>query len=225
MFEEVMTGRVSTKDLAYNELREKIVKGILEPGQPIVEEELAKELEISRTPLRESLQRLELEGLISRGINGRMNVAPISIQEVKEIFIIRGNLEGIVIENAIDNITEREIEHLTHLVEILRMTSSLEDFETIDNYGGQFHEYIYKVSRNTIAVRFLSQINSLINRYRRLAHKCIIDTKKSVDEHEIILNYIIKKDKENAVAAVNKHILGSMNQAIKTVENYKNSQR
>ncbi|MGG0644109.1 GntR family transcriptional regulator [Sporosarcina gallistercoris] len=216
----VRTSRVSTKDIAYKELREKIVKCILEPGQPIVEDELAKELKISRTPLRESLQRLELEGLISRGINGRMKVAPISIQEVKEIFLIRSNLEGIVIENAIDHITEKEIEHLAHLVEILKLTVSLKNFEKIDDFGSQFHEYIYKVSRNRIAVKFLSQLNSLITRYRRLAHQCIIDTKNSVDEHEVILNYIIKKDKVNAVAEMRKHILGSMNQAIKTVEKY-----
>ncbi|MGE7919023.1 GntR family transcriptional regulator [Viridibacillus sp. NPDC093762] len=224
MSKGVRTRRVSAKDIAYKQLREKIIKCILEPGQPIVEDELAKELEISRTPLRESLQRLELEGLVSRSINGRMNVAPISIQEVKEIFIIRSNLEGIVIEDAIDNITKKEIEHLTNLVKILKLIVDLEDYETIDNYGRQFHEYIYKVSRNKIAVKFLSELNSLINRYRRLAHKRIIDTKKSVDEHEIILNYIIKKDKVNAVEEVKKHILGSMNQAIKAVENYKSSQ-
>ncbi|NYF23651.1 GntR family transcriptional regulator [Sporosarcina sp. JAI121] len=224
MVEEVRTSRVSTKDIAYKELREKIIKCILEPGQPIVEDELAKELQISRTPLREALQILELEGLVSRGINGRMNVAPISIEEVKEIFIIRSNLEGIVIENAIDHITQKEIDHLTNLVEILKMTTSLEDYERIDDFGSQFHEYIYTVSRNKVAVKFLSQLNSLINRYRRLAHQCIIETKKSVDEHEMILNYIIKKDKVNAVAEVKEHILGSMNQAIKTVEKYKGSQ-
>lgn len=224
LVEEVRTSRVSTKDIAYKELREKIIKCILEPGQPIVEDELAKELQISRTPLREALQILELEGLVSRGINGRMNVAPISIEEVKEIFIIRSNLEGIVIGNAIDHITQKEIDHLTYLVEILKMTTSLGDYERIDDFGRQFHEYIYTVSRNNIAVKFLSQLNSLINRYRRLAHQCIIETKNSVDEHEMILNYIIKKDKVNAVAEVKKHILGSMNQAIKTVENYKGSQ-
>lgn len=222
--EEVRTSRVSTKDIAYKELREKIIKCILEPGQPIVEDELAKELQISRTPLREALQILELEGLVSRGINGRMSVAPISIEEVKEIFIIRSNLEGIVIENAIDHITQKEIDHLTYLVEILKMTTSLGDYERIDDFGSQFHKYIYTVSRNKIAVKFLSQLNSLINRYRRLAHQCIIETKNSVDEHEMILNYIIKKDKVNAVAEVKKHILGSMNQAIKTVEKYKGSQ-
>lgn len=223
MIEEARTSRVSTKDIAYEELRERIIKGVFEPGQPIAEEELAKELQISRTPLRESLQILELEGLVKRGINGRMNVAPISIQEVKEIFIIRGNLEGIVIEDAIDNITEKDTEHLTYLVEILKMTVNLEDFETVDDFGRQFHEYIYKISANRTAVKFLSQLNSQINRYRRLAHKRIVDTKKSVDEHEMILTYIIKKDKINAVAEVKKHILGSMNQAIKTVENYKGS--
>ncbi|MCC3359172.1 GntR family transcriptional regulator [Bacillus sp. REN16] len=217
------TGRVSTKDVAYEELRKRIIKCTLEPGQPIVEDELAKELGISRTPLRESLQRLEIEGLVIRNVNGRSNVAPVSIQEVKEIFIIRSNLEGIVIEDAIDNITEEEIEHLTYLVEILKISANLENYETIDNLGGQFHEYIYQVSRNKTAVKFLSQLNSLINRYRRLAHRHIIDTKKSVDEHRYILDYIIKKDKVNAVAEIKKHILGSMNQAIKTVESYKES--
>ncbi|WP_419962241.1 GntR family transcriptional regulator [Psychrobacillus sp. BM2] len=224
MNKRAKVSRVSTKDIAHKALREMIIKGELEPGQPIAEEELAKELQISRTPLREALQILELEGLVNRSLNGRMNVAPISTQEVKEIFVIRSNLEGIVVEDAIDNITQKDIDHLTHLIKLLKMAISLENYETIDRFGKQFHEYIYTVSGNKMAVKFLYQLNSLINRYRRLAHRRIGDTNQSVKEHETILHYIIQKDKINAVKEMKKHILGSLNQAIKTFEKYEHTQ-
>ncbi|MFD1040583.1 GntR family transcriptional regulator [Virgibacillus byunsanensis] len=215
--------RISSKDIAYEQLKERIIKCIFDPGQPIVEDELAKELEISRTPLREALLRLELEGLVVRNSNGRIKVAPISIKELKELFIMRSKLEGIVIVDAIDNITEEDVKYLSYLAKMVKLTSRLRNHEDIDNFGAQFHNFIYNISGNKTAVKILFQLNDHINRYRRLAHKHIIDTKKASDEHEIILEYIINKDKVNAESKIVNHIIGSMNQAVKAVEKYESS--
>ena len=212
--------RISTKDIAYEQLKERIIKCFFEPGQPIVEEELAKELEISRTPLREAIQRLELEGLVVRNSNGRIRVAPVSIKELKELFIMRSKLEGIAIVDAIDNITEEDIKCLSYLAKMVKLTSQMQNQDDTNNFGTQFHSFIYNISRNQTVEKVLFQLNDHINRYRRLAIKHIIDTKKASDEHEIILEYMISGDKENAESTIENHILSSMNQAVKAVEKY-----
>src|SRR3954454_16673108 len=92
--------RLSTKDIVYFEIKKRIIESVLKPNQPINEENLASELQISRTPIREALQRLEIEELIIRQSNGRLRVAPISVQEAEEIFHIRSLLEGLVTRDA-----------------------------------------------------------------------------------------------------------------------------
>lgn len=85
----------SATDYAYHVLKKQIIHGTLSPNQSIVEQTLSKELEVSRTPLREAIQRLEYEDLLTRKANGRLKVSPISIKDVEEIFIVRSKLEAV----------------------------------------------------------------------------------------------------------------------------------
>lgn len=210
--------RISAKDIAYEQVKEKIIKCSLEPGVPIVKEKLGKELEVSRTPLREALQKLEIEELVIRNSNGTFSVAPISIKEAKELFIMRSKLEAILVGDAIDNLTEEDIEYLTYLSEMLKTTSKLGNYMNTENFGGKFHEAIYSISRNTTVVKIIYQLNDRINRYRHLAHKHVIGIKGSSNEHEIILNYIKNKDKVNAELEIENHVLSAMKITIQAVE-------
>lgn len=212
--------RVSAKDIVYTKLKKGIISCEFKPGQAIIEDDLASELEVSRTPLREALQRLEIEELVIRQQNGRLKVAPVSVKEVKELFLVRSMLEGIVVLEAIENITEKEIQHLSYLV-IMVKNSGETNFEDVDHFGSQFHTALYHLCHNNTAVKILMQLNDRIARYKRLAY--FVDTKKTSEEHEIILDYIIKKDKLNAEIAIKNHVLDSMEQAIKAVEQYEES--
>src|SRR5690625_2261069 len=107
--------KVSTRDFAYTEIKKLIITWTLSPEDPIVEDRLATQLDISRTPLREALQRLEMEELVVRQMNGRLKVAPISIQEVKEIFTVRSKLEEIVVSQAVNQATESDVHHLSNV--------------------------------------------------------------------------------------------------------------
>lgn len=210
--------RVSAKDFAYTEVKQRIINCKFNPGKQIVEEELSNELEISRTPLREALQRLELEELVVRQPNGRLKVAPVSVKEVKELFLVRSMLEGIVVSEAIDNISDQDIKNLSYLVRMVKETSGEGNHEDVSNFGTQFHTYLYNLSQNKTVVKILFQLNDHITRYRRLAH--FIDTKKTSDEHEVILDFIVKKDKKNAETTMKNHVLDSMNQAVLAVMQY-----
>lgn len=209
----------STRDFAYNEIKKEIITGNWAPEQPIVEECVATKLEISRTPLREALQRLEIEELVVRQRNGRLKVAPISIQEVKELFTVRRKLEGIIALEATENATEKDINHLSTLTLMIKETFKKGNMEDILYYGGKFHTYLYQISGNKTVVNILSQLNDHILRYRHLVPLGSVDRlENSVIEHEQILDCISKRDKQGAKIALEKHIEKSLAEAIKAIK-------
>ncbi len=217
---DAQISRISAKDIAYEQVKEKIINCVLNPGELIINGELGEELGISRTPLREALQRLEIEELVNRNSNGTFSVAPISVKEVRELFIMRSKLEGILIHDAIDNLTAQNIEYLTYLTKMVKATSKIEDYYDTENFGGKFHSAIYSISQNSTVVNIIYQLNDRINRYRRLAHNHFEDIKTSSEEHDYILKYMINRDKINAEYEIESHIIKAMNVAVKAIEKF-----
>lgn len=209
---------VSTRDFAYGEIKKQIITGALVPDEPIVEERLATELDISRTPLREALQRLEIEELVVRQTNGRLKVASISIQEVEEIFTIRSLLEGIVVSQATNKATDKDIRHLKHITKIFAETYKDGNMDEILYYGGQFHTYIYELSANKTAVKILYQLNDHIHRYRRFVPGTMERQSASIEEHEKIFQCIARRDDQGAKKAMEDHIKSSLTVVIKALQ-------
>lgn len=219
IFSKPSSGRVSAKELIYFEIKEKILKGELEPGQHLVEDSLSSELGISRTPLRSALQSLEHDNLVERQPNGRLKVAPVSIQEAKEIFIVRSKLEGLAVEQATENATEADIEALTDIANMIQQVHKTGSLEDVLFYGDKFHTYINKLSQNRTVINIISQLNLHIHRYLRL-----LPNDKSVrsiddhEEHELIIKYMAKGDKEGARLATERHIENSLEAAIESIK-------
>jgi len=214
----------STRDFAYIQLKQMIISGRLKPDAPIVEDQIATKLSISRTPLREALQRLEMEELIIRQHNGRLKVSPISIIEVKEIFTVRMKLEEIVIVEAMERATEDDYNHLANILLLIRETVKQNNIEDALYYGGQFHQYIYELSEHKLASNLLSQLNDRIYRYRRLMPMKQFDSfKKSIEEHELILAYMKEKNKEKAIRVIQDHLNNSLQAIIQVINNKTNN--
>lgn len=215
------SSKKSARDFAYDQVKQGIIEGKLFPEQSIVEEELASKLKISRTPLREALQRLEIENWVVRKSNGRLKVAPISVKEVKEVFNVRAKLEEIVTLEATENATDKDIKQLSKIADMLKEAYREGKIEDILDYGAQFHSYIYKLSRNKTVNDILSQLNGHIHRYRRLVSSQNIDqSSKEKEEHQVILDYIANKDSKNAARAMKAHIENSLILAIQAIEIY-----
>ncbi|WP_248930992.1 GntR family transcriptional regulator [Paenibacillus hamazuiensis] len=211
--------RVS-KDIAYLELKERIINGKMKPGQNFNEESIAAELEISRTPLREAIQRLEMEELVLRQSNGRLKVASISRKEVEEIFIVRSMLEGFVARNAASCAEEKHIQALTSILENIKFATEQGNEDDITLYGSEFHSYLYELSGRSTTIKILSMLNDHINRYRSLIKHSRGRQGKAVEEHQRILDFIAAKDADGAERAMKEHILSSLDTAIKSIENY-----
>ncbi|MEB3100080.1 GntR family transcriptional regulator [Ferviditalea candida] len=212
--------RQFTGDIIYNQLKKMIIEWEYEPEQMISEEMLTNKLGVSRTPLRQALYRLELEGLVVRQSNGRMHVAPISIHEAQEIFKVREVLEGLIAREATKNITKEQLARMEDTLELMdRAAQDNRKFDAL-RYGSEFHHYLYEPSQNQTAVHFLSQLNSRLERYRRLGGyknpKYL--PMLPVKEHKDIFEAIATGNADLAEQAMRAHIKRSLNVTIETLQ-------
>lgn len=213
--------RVVTKDFIYEAIKHKIISGSLKPDENIIEEGLAREFEVSRTPLRGALQQLEHEELLVRKQNGRLKVAPISAAEARDIFNVRSMLEGYVARDAARHATKKDILHLKHLVRMIQEASEQGAESEQVEYGMQFHSYLYALSGNRTAAKILNLLNDHINRYRRLGLVGKSERLEgSLDDHALILEYIIDGDEKSAERTAQQHVTRSMEKAIEKIEQF-----
>lgn len=194
----------------------------LYPNELVVESVLAKELDISRTPLREALTKLQHDNLVLKQSNGRLKVAPISVKEAKEIFQVRVQLEGIATREATELAGEADIDHLQMIVHSIEQTYKENNMEGVLFYGEKFHIYIYYLSKNDTVKNILLQLNNHIKRYRSLVPTNKISmTKDEGLEHRLIFEHIKKGEKYEAEKMMKKHIESSLEIAVMSIEAFK----
>lgn len=211
--------RQSAGDIAYSALKQKIIEWDYQPNQPLNEEMLTSDLAISRTPLRQALHRLELEGLIQRHSNGRIAVAAVTVEEAEEVFKVREVLEGLVAKEAARYITAEQIEELEEKLALMERAAQKGQSRNLIRYGSEFHRILYEAARNQTAIRFLEQLNSRIERYRRLGGYLNPEYTHAlpVKEHHAIFCAMQKRDAETAEATMRAHIRRSLESAEKTL--------
>lgn len=217
----VVNKRLSTIDIIYEDIKKKILELTYSPEKDLVESSLAEELGVSRTPLRQALYRLELEGLIEKKINGRMCVTSLSAQEAKELYLVREVIEGLIAREATLNVAQSDkfnkiIKGFEDVMFYMRASAETNRQADIVRYGSDFHTLLGEYSRNTTAVNMLKQINDRVSRYRRLgAYKDpTYPSIAPVEEHEEILNFIKLKDADSAEKAMRSHIVRSLKNTI-----------
>lgn len=215
------SSRRVSKDIAYLAIKQQIINGKLAPNASLIEENFASELKISRTPLREALQRLEIEDLVVRQPNGRLKVASISKREVEELFTVRSLLEGLVVRSAALEASPADLEALANILEQIKRSAEQGSEEDILDYGSQFHSYLYQLSRNKTAVKLLTSLNDHIIRYRRLVSRFETGREgKAYLEHKKILDSLQARDPDKAEQAMQEHILNSLQSVVERIEQY-----
>ncbi|MFC2949726.1 GntR family transcriptional regulator [Virgibacillus sediminis] len=216
-----MNRRLSTKDFVYSEIKKQIIEGTLEPEQAINEGSLASELDISRTPIREALQRLEIEELIIRLPNGRLKVAPVSIVEVKELFTVRSLLEGLIIRESTLKAGQEDLEALERYTQLITEASEADRWKDVVSFGSQFHNHLYEISKNRTAVKMLNQINDHISRYRRLGPANDRNrSREAAKEHREMYEAVASRNADRAEELMKEHIDKSLKAAIHSIEEH-----
>lgn len=195
------------RDEVFNTLRERILKGDLKPGERLMEIHLADQLGVSRTPIREAIRMLELEGLVKMVPRKGAQVAKISREDVQDVLEVRKALDTLAVKLACDRITEDEIAKLKAEEDKFESTLKTEDATLIAEADVAFHDVIQVASKNKRLKNMISNLAERIYRYRFEYIKQQSDGGKTlIDEHREIIKCIEEKDVEAAIRAIELHI-------------------
>ena len=203
---------VATSDGVYTQLKDKILHLELPPGSSISEIETAEQYNISRTPVREALRQLELEGLVNIVPNKGAYVTGISQKDTRDIYVIRSYLEGLAARWACERITEEEIENLEEIVYLSEFHAKKNHYEQLVELDNKFHESIYRASGSKILEHELTTFHHYLERIRKESLKREERAQQSNEEHTSILEAIKTRDGDLAEKLAHEHI-------IQTIEN------
>jgi DNA-binding GntR family transcriptional regulator len=205
--------RPALHEQTYEALRASIFSGELAPGDRLVETQLASQLQVSRTPIREALRQLQQDGLVTAEPQGGMRIIRLSQQDVVHLYDCRLALEQLSVTEACKQASEHQIRHLEQLFEQAEKadhyrTSNLSLYQRL-SADYQFHHYIAEISGNSWLVTLLDQVfdKMMLLRIQTTRHDPgVLEIRM---EHQPIFEAIAHRQSEAAVAAICEHLTAS----------------
>ena len=205
----------SLRGQVFDKIRSDILNGKYKRGEELVESSIGKELGISRTPVREAIRQLELEGLVQLVPNKGAFVTGISEKDLIDIYLIRARLECLAARMAAKNITPELLDAMEETVVLSEYHAKKEHYEQVCEMDSKFHKLLYKASGSRILEHTLTDFHQYVQRVRMASIMKKRRMEKSNDEHDAILTAIREHDEEKAELVATRHISN-------TVENLKN---
>lgn len=206
------------REIVFESLREAIINGVLRPGERLLEVQLAEELQVSRTPVREAIRKLELEGLVIMVPRKGAYVADISLKDVTNIFEIRAALEGLAAALAAERINDEEIEEMERVLVRKAACIEVNDLSSLLEKDTEFHELIYKASRNERLMQIISNLREQINRFRVISLASPGRGREALEEHKKICEAIVERNSELAQALAQEHIENAENALLEAMQ-------
>ena len=193
-------------DRAYEELRDRLVTLQIKPGEPIDEDQLGRELEMGRTPIREAIKRLALENLVTVFPRRGTFAAEINITDLAHITDVRQALEGQAAYRAAERITDAQQAELTQLLDELHASRGSDDMPALMALDTRVHRFIYRLSGNPFLEETLYRYFNLSLRIWYLVIDRLPHMFQRVHEHEPLLEAIAARDPELAREIVAGHV-------------------
>lgn len=194
------------RELVFESLREAIIQGRLKPGERLMELTLAEELGVSRTPVREAIRKLELEGFVVMVPRKGAYVAGITEKDINDVFEVRAALEALAAGLAAERITEEELDELERSLVQLAEASQSGDINAVVEHDTRFHDLIYRASRNQRLMQIVSNLQDQIQRFRLATLSRPGRTRRAVEEHKKIVEAIAERNVELAQQLAREHI-------------------
>lgn len=201
-----MSSYLPLRDIVFNTLRQAILKGELAPGERLMEVSLAQKLGVSRTPVREAIRKLELEGLVLMIPRRGAEVARISEKNLRDVLEVRRGLEDLAIELACARITDSQIVELKKANVNFENSLTSNDVTAIAEADERFHEIIYKAAGNEKLVQVINNIKEQMYRYRLEYIKDGTKRQKLVSEHKEIVAALERRNLQEAQELMRNHI-------------------
>ena len=205
-FRVTMNEYLPLRDVVFNTLRQAILRGELEPGERLMEIQLAERLGVSRTPIREAIRKLELEGLVLMIPRKGAEVAKISEKSLKDVLEVRRSLEELAIELTCQRITDEGMAELEEAQKAFATAIHKGDAMAIAEADEHFHELIYRATENSRLVQILSNLREQMYRYRLEYIKDAGKRQIWIVEQEKTLRCSRRHSIAEAKAAVREHI-------------------
>jgi len=196
----------SLTSIIFEKIREDILNGMYDPGEKIVEAKLADELGVSRTPVREALKQLELDGLVENIPNRGVIVKGVTAQDIKDIYTIRQAIEGIAAKWSVARMSQEELDSLKEIYELMEFYTFKKDVDKIFELNTRFHELIYMATNSRFLEHVLRDFQLFIKTTRYESLKSEGRMEHTLQEHKEILDAFINRDGEKAVEKIIEHI-------------------
>ena len=205
-FEVSMNEYLPLRDVVFNTLRQAILRGELKPGERLMEIQLANKLGVSRTPIREAIRKLELEGLVLMIPRKGAEVAEITEKSLRDVLEVRRALEELAVELVCEKITDEQIQDLKDAAEEFKESLKDGDITRIAEADVKFHDVIYMATDNQKLIQLLNNLREQMYRYRVEYLKRSDFHQQLIDEHEEIIETIESGQKDRAVQVVCQHV-------------------
>ena len=186
------------REVVCESLRDAIRRGVLKPGERLMEIQLAEELGVSRTPVREAIRKLELEGYVIMMPRRGTYVASMSIRDINEIFEIRTALESLSNGLAAERITDEELESLQRLLVMIGGYVEEGNMDKIVETDIEFHDLLYRAARNSRLVGIISNLREQLTRFRTLSMSYPGRLETTLEEQREIVEAIAEGDVKRA---------------------------
>jgi len=209
--------RVSAKENAFNQLQQWIIDGTLHPGEKLNDTELAGALGVSRTPIRESLQLLEVQGFVRMYPGKATQVTEVDKESITDLLPPLAALQALSAELAIPQLTEEKIALLESTNRRFAHAVYTENYFSALKIDEEFHQIIVDVADNSYIITMVASLQAHVRRL--FFHNSIILTEKSIDEHDKIINSM----KERDPIAVSSIMRGNWLRAIKEFHSLKST--
>lgn len=211
-----MDAYLPLRDVVFNTLREAILKGELQPGERLMELQLAARLGVSRTPIREAIRMLEQEGLAVTIPRKGAEVAKMTEKDMQDVLQVREALDELAATIACEQMTEEQLSDLVRAMHEFEESTKTGDIKKIAESDVKFHDIIYHATGNLKLVSMLSNLREQMYRYRVEYLKDKKNYPKLLKEHQEIVDGLAAKNKVRVTEMMHQHV-GNQMAAVKVM--------
>ena len=205
------------REVIFNTIREAIIMGELKPGQRLMEVHLAEKMGVSRTPVREAIRKLELEGLVNMVPRKGAHVAGLSTKDIMDVLEVRASLDSLATGLCAQRIKDEELAELEHIHTQFIKYVGKDNLQGSIKKDVEFHDIIYRASRNDKLIQIANNLREQVHRFRVIYMKDYSSFYDIIEEHKKILDSIKAKDSDGAMSAAKNHINNQETTIIKSV--------
>lgn len=216
-FEVTMNEYLPLRDVVFNTLRRAILRGELKPGERLMEIQLANKLGVSRTPIREAIRKLELEGLVLMVPRKGAEVAEITEKNLRDVLEVRCALEELAVQLACDRIDPERMQQLLDAAAHFQDILGTADITELGEADEAFHDVIFQATDNRRLIQLLNNLREQMYRYRIEYLKKKECYPQLLEEHAAIIQAIREHDKAKATEITVQHINNQVDTVVDTL--------